>query len=78
MQSAEDENDELHYEPEDEEIVSVSCPHCAGQVWEEAEACEHCGAYLSREDGPRSRPWWWVAGGIAALIAVYLWITRAR
>ena len=74
----EDEDDDLQYQPDDDEVVTVPCPHCRKPVWEEAPACEHCGAYLSREDAPWSKPWWWVLGGVAALIAVYLWITRAR
>ena len=63
---------------DDDEIVTVPCPHCRKPIWEEAVACEHCGNYLSKEGEPWSKPWWLVLGCIVGLFVVYLWIRHSH
>jgi predicted nucleic acid-binding Zn ribbon protein len=84
MQATEDDGDDddgpaadaadVEFESDDDEIVTVACPHCRKPIWEESVACEHCGNYLSKEDEPGSRPWWLVLGGLAGLFVIDLWI----
>lgn len=50
------------------------CPHCGEAVYDDAEQCPHCGRYLSREDAPRRRPWWFVAGFLLSMMVVLYWI----
>ena len=61
---------------EDDEVVTIPCPHCRKAIWEESVVCEHCGRYVSQEDSPRPRPWWLVVGVLAGLACVYLWLRR--
>ena len=68
--------DELEYEAENDEIVTIQCPYCRKPIWEESVACEHCGVFISREDAPLWRPWWLIVGVVAGLLCVWLWISR--
>jgi hypothetical protein len=62
---------------DDDGVETVPCPHCGEAVYEEAERCPHCEAYLSEEDAPPARkPWWVVAGALAVLAVVALWIWK--
>ena len=55
---------------------TLLCPFCRVPVYEEAEQCPHCGTYITEEEAPagRTKPWWIVAGTVACLAVVYLWI----
>jgi predicted nucleic acid-binding Zn ribbon protein len=57
---------------------TVPCPHCFHAVYEDAERCPGCGAYLSREDAPsrRRHPWWLVVGVIVCLLVVLRWVVH--
>jgi hypothetical protein len=73
------------YDPEDPETYpqglydddgppNVPCPHCGAGVFEDAEQCPKCGAYLSREDAPtgnKSGAWWVLI--VLCLFAAALW-----
>ena len=54
--------------------TTMPCPHCRETVYDDAELCPHCGRYLSREDAPRRKPWWVLAGVVACLAMVTWWI----
>ena len=59
-------------DPDDEDSAeTIPCPNCRWSVYEAAERCPHCGAYLSEEDAPRRHPWWLVAG-VLVLVAIIL------
>jgi hypothetical protein len=59
----------------DVETETIPCPHCRAPIFDEAEQCPECGTYLSEEDAPpQGKPWWIVAGTVACLAVVYLWI----
>jgi hypothetical protein len=61
---------------EDGDDETVPCPHCRKPVYEDAERCPSCGAYLSREDVPWRRPVWLIVGVIAGLVIVAYWTFR--
>jgi predicted nucleic acid-binding Zn ribbon protein len=61
---------------EDEDDEEVPCPYCRQPVYEDAERCPGCGAYLSREDAPRRHRWWLVIGVLLCLAVVLSWIIR--
>lgn len=80
MRSLDDGSDDLNDDAvefegdRDDEIVTVPCPYCRKPIWEEALACEHCGNYMTQEEHPRWHPWWFIAGAIACLACILLWI----
>ena len=52
-------------------MITFECPNCRREVYEQAEQCPRCGAYLSREDAPRStHPRWIILTAILLLIAL--------
>jgi ribosomal protein L37E len=60
----------------DDEVVLVKCRHCGKMTWEESVSCEHCGYFVTLEDGARWRPWWLIVGVVAGLLCVIRWIFR--
>jgi hypothetical protein len=71
----EDDVDEAEGEEEDEDDFAP-CPYCRRPIYDDAERCPECGAYLSREDEPYRKPWWLIVGVAACLYAVYRWVVR--
>ena len=54
--------------------VTVACPYCGEEIYEDANWCPYCANYLSQEDSPRPRhPWWLVAGVVVCLAIVFSW-----
>ena len=62
-----DEDRDAWDEGEDDDDTLMPCPHCGRMIYDDAEQCPKCGKYVSREDAPRSRPWWVVAGVLVCL-----------
>ncbi len=52
------------------------CPYCRRSIYDDAVQCPHCGNYLSREDAPGRRTWWFVVCAVLCLLAVLWWILR--
>ncbi len=51
----------------------VACPECGDDVYEDAEQCPLCGAYIVHQYSPWSkRPLWWIALGLLGVIAVII------
>jgi hypothetical protein len=71
----EDDVDEAEGDEEDEADFAP-CPYCRRPIYDDAERCPECGAYLSREDEPYRKPWWLIVGVAACLYAVYRWVVR--
>jgi hypothetical protein len=68
-------DDEVAPWDEDSDEETFECPHCGEAVYEDAEQCPHCSTYLSEEDAPPTvKPLWFVAGVIAVLAIVFLWM----
>src|SRR5262249_26066599 len=67
--------DDGEFPEPDEQPETMLCPHCRVAIFDGAVRCPHCGAYLSEEDEDSQRkPWWIVAGALAGLAVVYLWL----
>jgi hypothetical protein len=50
---------------------TVACPACGAEVYAEAICCPACGEYVTHSTSLfAGRPWWWVALGVAGVIAV--------
>ncbi len=72
----EDRSHEDEVEEDDDEDVTAPCPHCRRPIYDDAERCPSCGAYLSREDEPYRKPWWLLVGVAVCLYAVFRWVVR--
>jgi hypothetical protein len=60
----------------DESVDTVECPSCGRDVYEQAQKCPYCGAYLVRGDSPRHARWvLWTTLVLLAVI-VYMWTKR--
>lgn len=64
------------FEDDDTDDPTAPCPHCLRPIYDDAERCPACGAYLSREDAPRRGGWWLWLGAAAGLLAVLTWCMR--
>ena len=62
-----DENDGL----DDDGAETLPCPECGSQIYEEAEQCPICGAYVTFDRALwTNRPWWWILLGLLGMAAV--------
>lgn len=62
---------------DDSESDTVPCPRCGAAVYEDAERCPHCEAYIIHEHrGWSGRPAWWVILGLAGVVAAILALLR--
>jgi hypothetical protein len=58
----------------EDDNLTIACPHCGEDVYDDAEQCPACGQYQSLEDEPaRAKPWWIVIGVAICLVIVILW-----
>ena len=61
---------------DDDAAELLPCPECGEAIYEEAERCPYCGAYVVFSTGAWSgRPLWWVVLGLlgaAAVVYVFL------
>ncbi len=55
---------------------TVSCPYCRSAIYEDAVRCPHCENYLSEEDAPARRSWWFVLGVIVCLLLAVGWVLQ--
>jgi hypothetical protein len=64
-------SDEEDWSETEGETNSIPCPECGGEVYEEADACPHCGYFLedAAVDPMLGKPWWFVVLGILGIIA---------
>jgi hypothetical protein len=61
-------------EDEDEDVAETQpCPSCGAAIYEDAEQCPVCGDYVVESRRTLSGwPWWFVALGLLAIVAVIL------
>jgi len=71
------ETDEELYDdlPEEDELnLTVPCPSCRAEVYEDSPRCPSCGSYITHDRSPwTGRPIWWIVlavVGMAATLAV--------
>jgi hypothetical protein len=72
----EDDEDYAGFDTSDQDGDNTDeCPHCGELIYGDAERCQECGEYLSREDAPAERKPAWVIVGVAiCLVIVLLWV----
>jgi hypothetical protein len=59
------------FDDDEDETVTRECPRCGVDVYEDAEQCPLCGAWISWDNRPwTGRSWWWVALGLAGVVAL--------
>ncbi len=75
-----DEMDELDEAPSPEDLdrfggVTVTCPKCKSELYDDAAVCWKCGhALASRPENTRPPLWIVIAGGLALLGLMYIMI----
>jgi hypothetical protein len=72
-ESPDDLDDREYPDIEDDEEMTIPCPKCGAEVFDDAEQCPACGSYLIHD----TRVWsgksiWWIALGLLGIIAVIL------
>jgi hypothetical protein len=60
-------------DPEEDEDDTQTCPYCGAPVYAGAERCPLCANYLSEEDVPVRRPWWFILGVVLCLAVALGW-----
>jgi len=74
FEEPDNEPDDDEYPDEDEVTLTVPCPACGAEVYEDAVRCPVCGDYITHDTSLWSgRPGWWVLLrllGVLALIGV--------
>lgn len=61
---------------EGEEDLTIACPYCGEDVYEDSPRCPHCENYLSVEErtsSSSSMPVWVIVGLVLALLATSTW-----
>jgi predicted RNA-binding Zn-ribbon protein involved in translation (DUF1610 family) len=63
---------------DDGETLTISCPNCGADIYEDAEQCPHCGEYVERNSTSvvwAGRPGWWILLGGLGIIATIIALT---
>lgn len=59
----------------DDAELTIACPYCQNDIYEDAPQCPHCGNFLSDEESARPpRPAWLIAGVVLGLLVILSWI----
>ncbi len=62
------------WENEEEETLTIECPHCHRAVYEDAEQCPYCHHYISDEDSPPARNPPWVILAAILCLCLIMWM----
>lgn len=70
-------DDEGGWQDEDGESLTITCPECGADVYEDAEQCPACGHWITHSETPtanamQGKPTWYVLLGILGIVAVIL------
>ena len=56
---------------DDDETDLLPCPHCGHEIYEESIYCPVCHEAVTFTTHTwQQRPWWWIALGLAGILAV--------
>jgi ribosomal protein S27AE len=78
MPWSDDEIDDREYPDDDEdngddETLTRECSRCGADVYEDADQCPRCGAWLTADTSPwKGRAWWWVALGLVGIFVLII------
>jgi hypothetical protein len=66
--------DDEDWSESQEESVSMFCPECGGEVYEDADLCPHCGYFLEAlpTHPMLGKPAWFVIVGFLGVVATIL------
>ena len=67
-----DEFDEGDDWNDDDPSLTICCPMCDAEVYEDAEQCPACGSYIARDTAIRP-VWKWTAAVLLALLSLLAW-----
>jgi endogenous inhibitor of DNA gyrase (YacG/DUF329 family) len=61
-------------EADDDSSLTVPCPECGAEIYEDAVQCPVCGTYVTHDarDAWSGRPAWWIAAGLLGVLATIL------
>jgi predicted nucleic acid-binding Zn ribbon protein len=63
--------DEADMDDDPDGTPPIDCPYCGAEIHADTDVCPKCGKYISREDAPQERGWfWWIALLVVALGAI--------
>jgi predicted nucleic acid-binding Zn ribbon protein len=65
--------DEFDRGSDDGPSVTIPCPNCGQDVYEDAERCPHCAEYITAAASP-GRPTWLIIAAVLALLGVLFWL----
>jgi hypothetical protein len=60
---------------DDDETLTLPCPSCGADIYEDAEQCPHCGEYVEPTSTSAvwaGRPGWWILLGGLGIIATII------
>jgi zinc ribbon protein len=59
---------------DDDSSLTVECPECGAEIYEDAVQCPVCGTYVTHRAGHvwSGRPTWWIAVGVLGILATIL------
>jgi len=76
FEEPDDELDENDYLDEDDEPLTLPCPECGADVYEDAVRCPACGYYITHPTSVwHGRPGWWILLGLLGVVALILVLT---
>jgi DNA-directed RNA polymerase subunit RPC12/RpoP len=62
---------------EEEQSLTIPCPHCGADIYEDSVRCPRCGTYLTPDTNPWSgRPGWWILVGLLGIVAL-VWAAKS-
>lgn len=72
----EPDDDDNPVDDDEAESLTVSCPSCGAEIYEDAVACPNCGTYVTADTSVWSgRSGWWIVLGLLGIVAVILALT---
>ena len=76
FEEPDDEREEYDDLDGDDESLTLPCPECGADVFEDAVQCPVCGNYITHSTSVwQGRPGWWIVLGLLGVVALILVLT---